>query len=98
MHKRRRGGMVVYKIVYRKQAIKDIPKIKSIGLSEKVQRLIEVTKENPYKNPPPYEKLVGDLQGAYSRRINIVHRLVYQVYEEENIVKIISIWSHYEKI
>lgn len=98
MHKRRRGGMVVYKIVYRKQAIKDISKIKSIGLSEKVQRLIEVIKENPYKNPPPYEKLVGDLQGAYSRRINIVHRLVYQVYEEENIVKIISIWSHYEKI
>lgn len=88
----------MYKIVYRKQAIKDISKIKSIGLSEKVQRLIEVIKENPYKNPPPYEKLVGDLQGAYSRRINIVHRLVYQVYEEENIVKIISIWSHYEKI
>lgn len=88
----------MYKIVYRKQAIKDISKIKSIGLSEKVQRLIEVIKENPYKNPPPYEKLVGDLQGAYSRRINIVHRLVYQVYEEENILKIISIWSHYEKI
>lgn len=88
----------MYKIVYRKQAIKDISKIKSIGLSEKVQRLIEVIKENPYKNPPPYEKLVGDLQGAYSRRINIVHRLVYQVYEEENIVKIISIWPHYEKI
>ena len=89
--------VIVYKIVYRKQAIKDISKIKSIGLSEKVQRLIEVIKENPYKNPPPYEKLVGDLQGAYSRRINIVHRLVYQVYEEENILKIISIWSHYER-
>ena len=90
--------MVVYKIVYTKQVIKDIPKIKSIGLSKKTQRLIKVIKENPYKNPPSYEKLVGDLQGAYSRRINIQHRLVYQVYEEEKIVKIISIWSHYEKV
>lgn len=88
----------MYKIVYRKQVIKDITKIKSIGLSEKTQRLIEVIKENPYQNPPPYEKLVGDLQGAYSRRINIQHRLVYQVFEEEKIVKIISIWSHYERI
>lgn len=88
----------MYKIVYRKQAIKDIPKIKSAGLSEKTQRLIEVIKENPYKNPPPYEKLVGDLQGAYSRRINIQHRLIYQVYEEEKTVKIISIWSHYERV
>lgn len=76
--------------------VKDIPKIKSIGLSEKVKRLIEVIKENPYQNPPPYEKLVGYLQGAYSRRINIQHRLVYQVYEKEKTIKIISIWSHYE--
>lgn len=88
----------MYKIVYRKQVIKDIPKIKAIGLGNKVQRLIELIKENPYQNPPPYEKLVGDLQGAYSRRINIHHRLVYQVFEQEKIVKIISIWSHYEKI
>lgn len=87
----------MYKIVYRKQVIKDIPKIKAIGLSEKVQRLIEVIRENPYQNPPPYEKLVGDLQGAYSRRINIQHRLVYQVFEEKKLVKIISIWSHYER-
>lgn len=87
----------MYKIVYRKQVVKDIPKIKAIGLSEKVQRLIEVIRENPYQNPPQYEKLVGDLQGAYSRRINIQHRLVYQVFEEEKIVKIISIWSHYER-
>lgn len=78
--------------------VKDIPKIKSIGLSEKVKRLIEVIKENPYQNPPPYEKLVGDLQGAYSRRINIQHRLVYQVYEKEKTIKIISIWSHYGNI
>lgn len=88
----------MYKIMYRKQVIKDIPKIKAIGLNEKVKRLIEVIKENPYQNPPPYEKLVGDLEGAYSRRINIQHRLVYQVFEEEKIIKIISIWSHYENV
>ena len=88
--------MVVYKIVYTKKVIKDIPKIKSIGATDKVKRLIEVIKENPFQNHPPYEKLVGDLQGAYSRRINIQHRLVYQVLEKEKTVKIISIWSHYE--
>lgn len=88
--------MVVYKIVYTKKVIKDIPKIKSIGATDKVKRLIEVIKKNPLQNPPPYEKLVGDLQGAYSRRINIQHRLVYQVLEKEKTVKIISIWSHYE--
>lgn len=87
----------MYKIVYRKQVVKDIPKIKAIGLSEKTKGLIEIIKENPFQNPPPYEKLVGDLQGAYSRRINIQHRLVYQVYESEKIIKIISIWSHYER-
>lgn len=89
--------MVMYKIVYIKKVIKDIPKIKEVGLADKVQRLIELLKTNPYQNPPPYEKLVGDLQGAYSRRINIQHRLVYQVYEEEKTVKIISIWTHYER-
>lgn len=87
----------MHKIVYRRQAVKDIPKIKAIGLSEKVQRLIEVIKQNPYQNPPPYEKLVGDLQGAYSRRINVQHRLVYQIFDKEKVVKIISIWSHYER-
>ena len=87
----------MYKVVYRKQAVKDIPKIKSIGLADKTKNLIDIIRENPYKNPPPYEKLVGDLQGAYSRRINIQHRLVYQVLEEEKTVKIISIWSHYER-
>lgn len=86
----------MYKIVYTKKVIKDIPKIKSIGATDKVKRLIEVMKKNPFQNPPPYEKLVGDLQGAYSRRINIQHRLVYQVLEKEKTVKIISIWSHYE--
>ena len=73
----------MYKVFYRKQAVKDVPKIKSAGLNEKLKRLIEVIKEDPIKTPPPYEKLVGDLKGAYSRRINIQHRLVYQVYEEE---------------
>lgn len=88
----------MYKIVYIKKVIKDIPKIKSNGLSDKLKGLIDVIKINPFKNPPPYEKLLGDLDGAYSRRINIQHRLVYQVYEEEKTIKIISIWSHYEKI
>lgn len=88
--------MVVYKIVYRKKVIKDIPKIKSIGLGNKTKNLIDLIKENPYQNPPPYEKLVGDLKDAYSRRINIQHRLVYQVYEEEKIIKIVSIWTHYK--
>ena len=87
----------MYRIVYRKKVIKDIPKIKSVGLDEKVKRLIEVIKENPFKNPPPYEKLVGDLQGAYSRRINIQHRLIYQVLEESKTIKILSIWTHYER-
>ena len=88
--------MVVYKIVYRKKVIKDIPKIISIGLGDKTKSLIDLIKENPYQNPPPYEKLVGDLKDAYSRRINIQHRLVYQIYEKEKIIKILSIWTHYE--
>ncbi len=88
----------MYKIVYRKNAVKDIPKIKSAGLNDKLKALVEIIKQNPFQNPPPYEKLLGDLEGAYSRRINIQHRLVYQVYEEEKIIKIISIWSHYERI
>lgn len=87
----------MYRIVYRKKVIKDIPKIKSAGLDEKVKGLIEVIKENPFKNPPPYEKLVGDLQGAYSRRINVQHRLIYQVLEENKTIKILSIWTHYER-
>lgn len=86
----------MYKIVYRKKVIKDIPKIKSIGLGDKTKILIDLIKENPYQNPPPYEKLVGDLKDAYSRRINIQHRLVYQIYEKEKIIKILSIWTHYE--
>lgn len=86
----------MYKIVYRKNAVKDIPKLKSVGLNDKVKSLIEIIKLNPFQNPPPYEKLVGDLQGAYSRRINFKHRLVYQIFEQEKIIKIISLWTHYE--
>ena len=88
----------MYKIVYLKQALKDIPKLKSIGLAEKAKSLIDILRINPFQNPPPYEKLVGDLQGAYSRRINIKHRLVYQVYDIEKTVKIIALWSHYENV
>ena len=88
----------MYTIVYRKQVLKTIPKIKEIGLSNKVIQLIDVIRNNPHQNPPPYEKLLGDLNGAYSRRINNKHRLVYQVLEEEKKVRILSIWSHYENI
>lgn len=85
-----------WEIVYTKQAQKDAKKISQSGLKSKAQKLIEVVKENSFQNPPSYEKLVGDLTGAYSRRINIQHRLVYQVYEEEKIIKIIRMWTHYE--
>lgn len=86
-----------YQIVYTKTALKDIPKLKAAHLDEKAKNLIDLLRENPYQTPPTYEKLVGDLSGAYSRRINIQHRLVYQVYEDQHIVKIISLWSHYER-
>ena len=88
----------MYKIVYVKKALKDITKLKQSGLDKKVKLLLDVLRNNPFQNPPPYEKLLGDLEGAYSRRINIQHRLVYQVFEEEKVVKIISFWSHYENI
>ena len=87
----------MYRIVYRKQALKDLEKIKASHLKDKVKNLIEVVKQNPFQIPPPYEKLIGDLEGAYSRRINVQHRLVYQVYEEEKIIKILRMWTHYEK-
>ena len=90
--------MVNYKIIYTKEVLKDIPKLKAAHLDEKAKALIEIIKENPFRNPPPYEKLVGDIKGAYSRRINIQHRLVYEVIEEEKTVKILSLWSHYERM
>lgn len=85
-----------YKLVYTKQAKKDARKAASSGLKPKIVSLLELLKENPFEEYPPYEKLVGNLEGAYSRRINIQHRLVYQVYEEEKIVKVIRIWTHYD--
>jgi Txe/YoeB family toxin of toxin-antitoxin system len=87
---------VSWELVYTKQAQKDAKKLAASGLKKKAEELLELIKENPYQNPPPYEKLVGDLSGAYSRRINIQHRLVYQVYEEESTIKIIRLWTHYE--
>lgn len=87
----------MYKIVYTKTAVKDIPKLKAAHLDSKAKALIEVIRDNPYQNPPSYEKLVGNLQGLYSRRINVQHRLVYQVLEEEKIIKIISLWTRYER-
>lgn len=85
-----------WEIVFTKQAQKDAKKLASSGLKKKAQQLFEVIKENPFQNPPQYEKLVGDLAGAYSRRINIQHRLVYQVYEKERSVKVLRLWFHYE--
>lgn len=87
----------MYKIVYTKTAAKDIPKLKGAHLDEKAKALIEILRSNPYQMPPPYEKLVGDLNGAYSRRINLQHRLVYEVYEAEQTIKILSLWTHYER-
>jgi Txe/YoeB family toxin of toxin-antitoxin system len=86
---------VNYKIVYAKQAQKDAKKISRSSLKEKALELINLLQEDPFRKPPEYEALVGDLAGAYSRRINIQHRLVYQVYEEEKIVKILRMWTHY---
>lgn len=85
-----------WKLIYTKQAQKDAKKLSASGLKSKAQELLKVIEENPYQNPPPYEKLVGDLTGAYSRRINIQHRLVYQVVEKEHIIKVIRLWTHYE--
>ena len=86
----------MYGIVYTKTAVKDIPKLKAAHLDTKAKALIDVIRANPYQTPPSYEKTVGDLQGLYSRRINLQHRLVYHVLEDEKIVKIISLWTHYE--
>ena len=88
--------MVSWKIVYTKQAQKDAKKITQSDLKNKAQILLDILVEDPLQNPPSYEKLVGDLVGAYSRRINIQHRLVYQLYEKEKIVKVIRMWTHYE--
>ena len=88
----------VYKIEYHKKALKDIVKLKENNLDKKTKNLIEVLKINPFQTPPPYEKLIGDLKGLYLRRINIQHRLVYKVNEQERKVQILSLWTHYENI
>lgn len=88
--------MVKWKMVFTSQAQKDAKKIQSSGLKPKVPKPLDILKADPFQTPPPLEKLVGDLSGAYSRRINIQHRLVYQVLEEKKIVKIIRMWTHYE--
>ena len=87
--------MVEYKILYSKLAQKDAKKLSCVNLSGKVKKLIEVLKQNPFQTPPPYEKLVGNLDGTYSRRINIQHRLVYEVREEDKVVRVLRMWSHY---
>ena len=85
-----------WRVVYTKQAIQDSKKIESANLKPKVVKLLDLLKTKPYTTHPPFEKLLGDLSGAYSRRINIHHRLVYQLYDKEKIVKIIRMWTHYE--
>jgi Txe/YoeB family toxin of toxin-antitoxin system len=87
---------VSWQLAYTKQAQKDASKLATSGLKAKAQELLAVIKENPFHNPPPYEKLVGDLSGAYSRRINIQHRLVYELMPELQTVKVLRMWTHYE--
>lgn len=85
-----------WNLIYSKYALKDAKKITAAGLKEKTQNLLNILEIDPLQNPPPYEKLVGDLQGAYSRRINIQHRLVYEVFRKERTVRILRMWTHYE--
>jgi toxin YoeB len=87
---------VSWQLIYTKQAQKDASKLATSGLKAKAQELLAVIKQNPFQNPPPYEKLVGDLSGAYSRRINIQHRLVYEVMTDLQTVKVLRMWTHYE--
>jgi len=87
---------VTWEIVFTKQSQKDAKKLVSSGLKNKAKKLLDIIQKDPYQKPPPYEKLVGDLSGAYSRRINIQHRLVYQIYEKEHTIKVIRLWTHYE--
>jgi Txe/YoeB family toxin of toxin-antitoxin system len=88
--------MVSWKVVYTKQALKDARKISKAGLRNKAEKALSVLAKNPLQNNPPYEKLLGDLNGAYSRRINIQHRIVYQIYRDLKTVKVIRMWTHYE--
>lgn len=88
--------MAEFQLLYTKEALKDAKNLHAAGIKDKALLLLEIIAQNPFQNPPPYEKLIGDLTGAYSRRINIQHRLVYQVLEAEKIVKVLRLWTHYE--
>ena len=88
--------MVKWQVVYAKHALKDAKQLSAAGLKEKTQKLLDVLAYDPFQNPPPFEKLVGDLAGAYSRRINIQHRLVYEVFKKERMVRVLRMWTHYE--
>ena len=85
-----------WRVVFTKQAQKDAKNLAAAGLRSRAERLLDILRENPYQTPPPFEKLVGDLAGAYSRRINIQHRLVYEILDKEKVVKVIRMWTHYE--
>ena len=93
---RKEAGLVTWKLYFSKHAQKDAAKLTAAGLKDKAEELLELLGKNPYCTPPPYEKLVGDLAGTYSRRINLQHRLVYQVLKKEKAVKILRMWTHYE--
>jgi toxin YoeB len=88
--------VVIWNVAYSKFALKDAKKLSAAGLREKAQALLEILEKDPFQNPPPYEKLVGDLRGTYSRRINIQHRLVYEVFRKEKTVRVLRMWTHYE--
>ena len=88
--------MVIWNLAYSKFALKDAKKLSAAGLRERAQALLDILEKDPFQNPPPYEKLVGDLRGAYSRRINIQHRLVYEVFRKEKTVRVLRMWTHYE--
>jgi Txe/YoeB family toxin of toxin-antitoxin system len=88
--------VVSWEVVYAKQAMKDARKLVASGLKPKAQELLAVLADDPFKNPPPFEKLVGDLAGAYSRRINIQHRIVYEVFTKERVIRVLRMWTHYE--
>ena len=87
---------MTWNVAYSKFALKDAKKLLAAGLREKAQALLDILEKDPFQNPPPYEKLVGDLRGAYSRRINIQHRLVYEVFRKEKTVRVLRMWTHYE--
>jgi Txe/YoeB family toxin of toxin-antitoxin system len=87
---------VSWQIVYAKQALKDAKKLAASGLKTKAQELLTVLANDPFRNPPPFEKLVGDLAGAYSRRINIQHRIVYEIFTKERTIRVLRMWTHYE--